>query len=100
MAVKITEQYEDKTSANLRRNFYREVSTLNKLNHPGIVTIHEALVTKNVFCLVMEYVDGGDLLNYVQEKEEGRLEENEARFYFEQIVSVLEYAHKRRIVHR
>ena len=48
----------------------------------------------------MEYVDGGDLLNYVQEKEEGRLEENEARFYFEQIVSVLEYVHKRRIVHR
>lgn len=48
----------------------------------------------------MEYVDGGDLLNFVRGKAEGKLNEEDARWYFEQIVSVLDYLHQRRIVHR
>ena len=84
----------------MRRNYYREVSTLNKLNHPCIVKIHETFKTKNTCCLIMEYVDGGDLLNFVRGKAEGKLNEEDARWYFEQIVSVLDYLHQRRIVHR
>ncbi|CAB4002810.1 hormonally up-regulated neu tumor-associated kinase-like, partial [Paramuricea clavata] len=48
----------------------------------------------------MEYVDGGDLLTFVREKTEGKLVEEDARWYFEQIVSVVDYLHHRRIVHR
>ena len=46
----------------------------------------------------MEYVDGGDLLTFVRGKK--KLVEEDARLYFEQIVSVLDYLHQRRIVHR
>ena len=97
--MKITEIQGDK-AAIIRRNCQREVSTLNKLNHPCIVKIHESFKAKNTCCLVMEYVDGGDLLTFVRGKTEGKLIEEDARLYFEQIVSVLDYLHQRRIVHR
>jgi serine/threonine protein kinase len=97
--VKITEIHGEK-AAIVRRNCHREVSTLSKLNHPCIVKLHETFKAKNTFCLVMEYVDGGDLLTFVREKPEGKLVEEDARWYFEQIVSVLDYLHQRFIVHR
>jgi serine/threonine protein kinase len=97
--VKITEIHGEK-AAIVRRNCHREVCTLNKLNHPCIVKIHEAFKAKDTCCLVMEYVDGGDLLTFVRERAEGKLVEEDARWYFEQIVSVVDYLHQRRIVHR
>ena len=97
--MKITEIHGDK-AAIVRRNCHREFATLRKLNHPCIVKLHETLRTKNVYYLVMEYVDGGDLLNFVRDKTEGKLDEEDARWYFEQIVSAIDYLHQRRIVHR
>ena len=73
---------------------------LGKLNHPGIVKIYEKLIVNDVCYLVLEYVDGGNLLSYVKEKPNERLEEEEAKIYFKQIASVLVYLHKRCIVHR
>jgi 5'-AMP-activated protein kinase catalytic alpha subunit len=46
----------------------------------------------------MEYVKAGELFDYIVEK--GRLGENEARHFFQQIVSGVEYCHRNMVVHR
>lgn len=48
--------------------------------------------------MVMEYVSGGELFDYIVKR--GRLPENEARRFFQQIVSGVEYCHRHMIVHR
>ena len=46
----------------------------------------------------MEYCDGGELFNYIVEKE--RLDENEASMFFYQLINALEYIHSLGIAHR
>ena len=46
----------------------------------------------------MEYVTGGELFNYIVSKK--KLSENEAAFFFCQIINGIEYIHKHNIVHR
>lgn len=46
----------------------------------------------------MEYVKSGELFDYIVEK--GRLPEEEARHFFQQIISGLEYCHRNMVVHR
>ena len=46
----------------------------------------------------MEYLEGGELLQIVQQKE--RLSEDEAREIFAQLVSAIDYCHANRIIHR
>lgn len=48
--------------------------------------------------MVMEYVGGGDLLQYVKERK--RLEEMEAKHIFKQIVYGLAHCHCRSVLHR
>ena len=47
--------------------------------------------------MVIEYA-GGELFNYIVER--GRMEEDEARRFFQQIVCAMEYCHRHKIVHR
>mmetsp|Transcript_25822 Transcript_25822/g.25366 ORF Transcript_25822/g.25366 Transcript_25822/m.25366 type:complete len:106 (-) Transcript_25822:136-453(-) len=46
----------------------------------------------------MEYVPGGDLYSLIERN--GRLSENEARVYFQQIVSAISYCHDHKVAHR
>lgn len=48
--------------------------------------------------VVMEYVSGGELFDYIVQK--GRLSENEARRFFQQILAGVEYCHYHNVVHR
>ncbi|KAL5149994.1 SNF1-related protein kinase catalytic subunit alpha KIN10 [Glycine soja] len=48
--------------------------------------------------VVMEYVKSGELFDYIVEK--GRLQEDEARHFFQQIISGVEYCHRNMVVHR
>lgn len=48
--------------------------------------------------MVMEFAGGGDLLQYVKQKK--RLEENEAKYIFKQIVYGLAHCHCRSVLHR
>ncbi|KAL4612644.1 hypothetical protein ACB092_08G215500 [Castanea dentata] len=48
--------------------------------------------------LVMEYAKNGDLLKYISEM--GKLQEEEARKIFQQIISGVEYCHEKYVVHR
>ena len=59
------------------------------MNHPYIVNIYEAFETDNHVYLVMDYVGGGSLHSYLKEKSSRRLDENEAKRIFKQILTAL-----------
>ena len=50
------------------------------------------------FVFVMEYLEGGELGEYVKEK--GFLDENEAKYFFKQLISAICYCHNKKLIHR
>lgn len=66
--------------------------------HPHIIRLYEVIETPNDIYVVMEYVRSGELFDYIVEK--GRLMEDEARHFFQQIISGVEYCHRHMVVHR
>ncbi|KAM4817554.1 MAP/microtubule affinity-regulating kinase 3-like [Urocitellus parryii] len=77
---------------------YREVRILKMLDHPHIVKLYEALDCEKALCLVLEYASGGGVLDCLAKK--GRLQEEEARSIFRQIVSAVQYCHQKQVAHR
>ena len=78
--------------------FHREVKTAASLDHPNIVTSHDAEQADDLHFLVMEFVDGVDLSETV--KQRGPLPITEACDYIRQAAKGLQYAHDRGMVHR
>ncbi|KAI3643687.1 hypothetical protein MP228_009851 [Amoeboaphelidium protococcarum] len=77
---------------------YREVRILKLLNHPNVVKMYEVVETRYTIFLVMEYVSGGELYDYLVVH--GRMKERDARPKFRQILSAVSYCHKKRVIHR
>ncbi|HXG09601.1 MAG TPA: serine/threonine-protein kinase [Gemmataceae bacterium] len=90
--------------------FGREARALAKLNHPHIVTVYDfgettapphaepgAPATGKLYYLLMEYVDGTNLRQVIQQ---GQLKPEEALAIVPQICDALQYAHDRGVVHR
>lgn len=78
--------------------FDREVQAAAKVSHPNIVTAYDCNLEGNQSYLVMEYVDGITLAQYVEKH--GPLPLNEALDYILQAAQGLAHAHEKRIVHR
>ncbi len=78
--------------------FHREVQAAARLSHPNIVAAHDAEQAGNLHFLVMEFVDGIDLHQVVQER--GPLPVAEACDYIRQAALGLQHAHERGMVHR
>lgn len=76
----------------------REVQILQQMRHPNIVQLIQTIDTPKQYCMVMEYVDGCDLMAYILQK--GGLPEHECQKLFVQLVSALNYCHERDIIHR
>ncbi|XP_066206316.1 serine/threonine-protein kinase MARK2-like [Saccopteryx leptura] len=77
---------------------FREVELLKSLNHPNVVKLVEVIVTDSTLFIVMEYVSGGDLSNYLPSNRPST--ESEARHIFRQLISAVQYCHWVGIVHR
>ena len=77
--------------------FGREARALARLNHPGIVTIHDFGQADGLYYLVMEYVDGVTLRQLLHG---GRISAREALAIVPQICDALQFAHDQGIVHR
>ena len=60
--------------------------------------VKKNLVAENRYCIVLEYVSGGELYQFL--KLTGPFPENVARYYFKQLISGLDYMHKQGFVHR
>ncbi|KAA8496101.1 Serine/threonine protein kinase OSK1 [Porphyridium purpureum] len=76
----------------------REIKILKLFTHPHIIQLYEVIDAPNDIYVVTEYSPGGELFDYIVER--GRLSEDEARMFFQQIVSGIEYCHKHMVAHR
>lgn len=88
------------TTAQQLENCKREIEIMKLLNHPNIVKLIDVLEKKEegTTFLVVEYVAGGELFDYIVAN--GMVKEKEGRQFFRQIVSAVEYCHANLIVHR
>jgi serine/threonine-protein kinase SRK2 len=79
-------------------NVKRELVNHRLLDHPNIIRFVECLLTPTHLAIVMEYAAGGELFERICSK--GRFGEDEARFFFQQLISGLEYCHHHGVAHR
>ncbi|PIA52046.1 hypothetical protein AQUCO_01000138v1 [Aquilegia coerulea] len=79
-------------------NVQREIMNHRSLNHPNIVRFKEVLLTPTHLGIVMEYAAGGELFERICTA--GRFSEDEARFFFQQLISGVSYCHSMQICHR
>lgn len=83
---------------NHRRKVFQEVFIMNKFRHERIIKILEVFESSNHLLIAMEFAAGGDLLQYVKERQ--RLSEEEARPLFRQVVEGALAIHNSGILHR
>lgn len=76
----------------------REISTMKLIKHPNVLKLIEVMASKTRIYIVLEFVDGGELFDKIAKN--GRLKEDEARSYFQQLINAVDYCHSRGVFHR
>ncbi|CAN4106769.1 unnamed protein product [Withania somnifera] len=76
----------------------REIMNHRSLRHPNIIRFMEVFLTPLHLAIVMEYASGGELFERICKA--GRFSEDEARFFFQQLISGVSYCHSMQICHR
>ncbi|PAN21596.1 hypothetical protein PAHAL_3G479200 [Panicum hallii] len=79
-------------------NVQREIINHRSLRHPNIIQFKEVILTPTHLAIVMEYASGGELFTRICNA--GRFREDEARFFFQQLISGVSYCHSMQICHR
>ncbi|KAL2001789.1 hypothetical protein VTN02DRAFT_1217 [Thermoascus thermophilus] len=76
----------------------REVVIMKLIEHPNVINLYDVWENRGELYLVLEYVEGGELFDYVSAN--GPLPEEEAVRLFRQIIAGLSYCHRFNICHR
>lgn len=76
----------------------REVVIMKLIEHPNVISLYDVWENRGELYLVLEYVEGGELFDYVSKN--GPLPEEEAVRLFRQIIAGLGYCHRFNICHR
>ncbi|KAI8880668.1 Pkinase-domain-containing protein [Backusella circina FSU 941] len=100
VAIKIISKSHLAANTSVERAVKREIAVMKLISHPNIMHLLDVIDlsdSPNLY-LVLEYVQGGELFEYLVS--EGRLSEKEARKYFQQIILGLDYCHRHLICHR
>ena len=84
VAVKILNRQKLK-SLDVVSKLKREIQNLKLFRHPHIIKLYQVICTPTDIFMVMEYVPGGELFDYIVKH--GKLHEGEARKFFQQIIS-------------
>ena len=98
VAVKVLRQ-EYTHDPELVRRFKNESKAISLLNHPNIVKVYDVSVNDQLQYIVMEYVDGMTLREYLNERG-GKLTSRETVHFISQILKALEHTHANGVVHR
>uniref|UniRef100_A0A4W5MNJ1 Si:ch211-255p10.4 n=1 Tax=Hucho hucho TaxID=62062 RepID=A0A4W5MNJ1_9TELE len=96
VAIKIVNR--EKLSESVLMKVEREIAILKLIEHPHVLKLHDIYENNKYLYLVLEHVSGGELFDYLVKK--GRLTPKEARKFFRQIISALDFCHSHSICHR
>ncbi|XP_070598882.1 death-associated protein kinase 1 [Erythrolamprus reginae] len=80
-----------------REDIEREVNILKEIQHPNVITLHDVYESKMDVILILELVAGGELFDFLAEKES--LTEEEATEFLKQILNGVKYLHSLQIAH-
>ncbi len=97
VAVKILKD-EFLANEEFRRRFKNESKAIAVLSHPNIVKVYDVRYGNMLQYIVMEYVEGISLKEYIEQQ--GKVNAREAIYYVTQILRALQHAHDKGIVHR
>jgi serine/threonine protein kinase len=81
----------------MRRRFAREARTIAKLHHPHILQLIEFGDEQGILYLVMPFIEGGTLTNYLRRGLPGL---DEVSAIYQQLLDAVEYAHENGLIHR
>lgn len=96
-AIKVIDK--KRSEQKIKDQFYREAQILPMLIHVNIERYYALIENANFGYLILEYVEGLNLKQYIQKY--GKLKDQDARHYFAQILSAIEYFHKKTgLLHR
>ncbi|KPI88910.1 putative protein kinase [Leptomonas seymouri] len=98
VAVKLIERWR-LCSEDAAASLHTEIEMMRGMDHPNIVKVLDAFEGSGCVALVMEYVRGGDLFDYVVGRGRNPFTEEEARHLFVQLLEALRYIHGRNIIH-
>ncbi|XP_071038946.1 serine/threonine-protein kinase BRSK2 isoform X2 [Parasteatoda tepidariorum] len=96
VAVKIINR--EKLSESVLLKVEREIAIMKLIEHPHVLALYDVYENKKYLYLILEHVSGGELFDYLVKK--GRLTPKEARKFFRQIISALDFCHSHCICHR
>ncbi|KAK6785980.1 hypothetical protein RDI58_014505 [Solanum bulbocastanum] len=96
VAIKVIDK-EKVLRVGLMNQIKREISVMKLVRHPNIVHLYEVMATKTKIYFIMECCKGGELFNKVVK---GRLKEDAARKYFQQLINAVDFCHSRGVYHR
>ncbi|CAL9128667.1 unnamed protein product [Musa acuminata var. zebrina] len=98
VAIKILDK-EKVLKHKLVEQIKREIATMKLIKHPNVVRIYEVVMgSKTKIFIVLEFVTGGELFDKIANH--GRMREDEARRYFQQLIDAVDYCHSRGVYHR
>ncbi|EOA27061.1 hypothetical protein CARUB_v10023156mg [Capsella rubella] len=98
VAIKIIKKDHAFKRRGMMEQIEREISVMRLLRHPNVVELREVMATKKKIFFVMEYVNGGELFEMIDR--DGKLPEDLARKYFQQLISAVDFCHSRGVFHR
>jgi calcium-dependent protein kinase len=94
VAIKKVRKNDDVEAIN---DFNIEVELMKTCDHPNICKLFGVFEDSDHIYLVLEYIDGGELFDVIDEK--GPFSEEEASEVFQQVASAIKYCHKQGVVH-
>ncbi|KAJ0580628.1 putative protein kinase CAMK-CAMKL-CHK1 family [Helianthus annuus] len=96
VAIKVIDK-EKVLRVGLTNQIKREISIMRLVKHPNILELYEVMATKTKIYFALEYAKGGELFDKVSK---GRLKEQIARKYFQQLINAVDFCHSRGVYHR
>ena len=97
VAIKVLDK-EKIQKQNMGNQIKKEISIMKMVKHKYIVGMIEVLASKTKIFIVLDLVTGGELFDKIVSV--GKLTEEQAFFWFEQLVEGVEYCHKLGVCHR
>jgi serine/threonine-protein kinase len=97
-AIPLAEEFEEDDLVEARARFFREAEMAGRLNHPAIVTVHDAGEDNGLAYIAMEYLRGHHLSTNTDPKQ--LLPPKSVMLLVARVADALHYAHRQNVVHR